>query len=88
MSVMIKYECNDGTCKFHDNRNFCLFDACVAKNVPYCVSKALHDFKHNCRLCDTEYTIQVQDTPLTSSSLEYEICPACIDKLKLLIRRV
>ena len=72
-------KCDVDKCMYRDSSGRCLFETCVAKNYPYCVSYH-KTFTHKCKLCNKDYTIEDTDvTPPINNIL------ACFDKIKTLI---
>ena len=79
-------KCDDLTCCYRDTKTkSCLFETCIVKNNPYAIP--FHSlFTHKCKICDNEYTIDTTKTQPLVSTIEYEMCPVCIEKLKKLLR--
>lgn len=78
-------KCDVDKCMYRDSSGRCLFETCVAKNYPYCVSYH-KTFTHKCKLCNKDYTIENTDvTPPINNILEYMFCPNCISRMSKII---
>ena len=79
---MIK--CKDpkgSSCRFRDNKGYCLFETCI-KNI---VIPHHKNFLHNCELCGKEYEVETE-VFIPGSSLLSFMCPDCLRILKKYIK--
>ena len=79
---MIK--CKDpkgSSCRFRDNKGYCLFETCI-KNI---VIPHHKNFLHNCELCGKEYEADTE-VFIPGSSLLSFMCPDCLRILKKYIK--
>ena len=77
-------KCKDpkgSSCRFRDNKGYCLFETCI-KNI---VIPHHKNFLHNCELCGKEYEVDTE-VFIPGSSLLSFMCPDCLRILKKYIK--